>query len=145
MSISKIMLSCLAQAGDPGAVNVRVESLMDFQGWVNPIIAKENFEVIVNHVKKLPKPFLDAEGGWTFLNLPYYDNGHGGAGEQWGGQLDAGCLVLLCAHYGIFQDPLFTLNFRGDSLADLPGNVTYCSFNVEPHFLDLVRTHMGIK
>ena len=146
--ISKIMLECLANNTDIGNVHVKVESLMAFEGWINPEKAKEHFETIVEHVKKLPKPFLDAEGGWTFLNLPFYDNGHGGLGEQWGEQMDAGCLIVICSHYGIFQDPLHTLGFNTNaekSLEALPGNVTYCAFNVEREFLNLVRSKLGLK
>lgn len=145
IQISKIMFDCLANPGDVGAIYVKAESLMTFEGWLYPEIAKQNFDAVVEHVKKLPKQFLDAEGGWTFSNLGYFDDGQGGIGEQWGNPMDAGCLIVLCAYYGMFQDPLHTLNFKWESLADLPGGVTYCSFNVEPNFIDMVKTHLKIK
>lgn len=138
--ISSIMSECLASSTDEGAVHVKVESLMNFEAWVYPEVAKRNFDIIIEHVKKLPKKFLDAEKGHSFGSLIEYENG-----QQWGSYVDAGCLVALCSFYGIFQDPLHTLGFKSVCLKELWGEVTYCSFNIEPNFIDFVKVHLGIK
>lgn len=138
---------CLANAGEPGAVFVESEGLMTFKGWVSEERARANFEVILTHIKRLPKPFLNPEGGWTFLNLPFYDNGHGAPDpmQQWGEQRDAGLLVLVCSYFGIVQDNLHALGFLQKSLDDLPGGVSYFAFNTEESFLNLVRNNLRLR
>lgn len=143
-NIVELMRACLTTPKSKDSEDVKVDSLMDFSGCVD--IEKTNaiFEIVVNHVKRLPKQFLDPEGGWTFLNLPFFDDGFGGPGKQWGEQVDAGLLVIVCAYFGIIQDPLHTLDFKEKCLSDLPGGVSYFGFNVEPLFLDAVRHAKGI-
>jgi len=141
---------CIANINDVrnGAEHVKVESLMSIEGYIWPERAKEIFEDVVELVKHLPTPFLDngsGQAGWTFLNIPTLANEHGDIGEQWGEQSHAGALVLICSYYGIVQDPLHTLNFKADNLKDLPGGVSYFSFNVQPQFLDMVRRSMNIS
>lgn len=144
-NILRVMKDCLSEPGEAGSVEIEADSLMQFKGWIDEEKAKQNFELILAHVKRLPKPFLDPEGGWTFLNLPFYDDGNGGPGEQWGQQRDAGLLILLCTYYGLVQDPLKTLEFKVSSLADAPGGVSYFSFNTEDFFLGMVRKRLGLK
>jgi len=143
--INTILQDCMGSLGDDGVVLVQLESLMPISGYVHVGKAKANFEKIVAHVKKLPEKFLESEGGWSFLNLPFLASESGRAGEQWGGQDHAAVLCLLCEHYGIFQDPLYTIGFKKDSLGDLPGGVSFISFNVEDEFLNLVRHQLGLK
>lgn len=137
------MKECVANLNEVGCEKVEVESLMDIKGWIFPEKADAIFEEVVAHVKKLPAPFFDkgdsAGGGWTFGNLVFFDNGNGGLGEQWGTHEEAGLLILLCAYYGIVQDPLHTLGFTKESIMNVKGGVSYFSFNIQEDFLNLVR------
>jgi hypothetical protein len=143
--IQEVMLDCLANDGDEGAILVELDSLMNLKGWFYEDRLKANFERIVEHVRLLPKPFLDPEGGWTFINLPFYANESGLPGKQWGGQRDGGLLLLICSYYGICQDPLHTLGFKAKSLSDIPGGASYFSFNIEDEFLNMVRDGLGLR
>lgn len=144
-NITAKIINCLGMPEDgPGTVLVEFDSLMPIKGYIIEERAKALFEEVVAHVKRLPKPFLDPEGGWTFLNLPFYDNGHGMPGQQWGEQNDAALLCIICAYYGIVQDNLKALGFKDDVLKDTPGGVSYIAFNIEDDYLNLVRRHLGL-
>ena len=59
--ISKVMFDCLANQGDVGAIYVKAESLMTFEGWLYPEIAKKNFDAIVEHVNQRSSPLAAFE------------------------------------------------------------------------------------
>lgn len=145
MNIAKLLQECTSMPGEEDSELIQLDSLMPVSGYINTRKAVANFEAIVGHVKLLPTPFLDCEGGWTLLNLPFLANERGLPEKQWGEQDDAMLLCLVCQHFGIFQDPLKTLGFKKDALDDLSGGMSYVSFNVEPQFLDLVRRNLGLK
>jgi len=144
MEINKLLRDCLAMPDDEGAITVEFDSLMPIKGSVNEKKLREHFDEIVAHVALLPKPFLNPEGGWTFLNLPFFDDGHGGTGKQWGEQSDAALLIIACSYFNIVQDPLKTLKFTAESLKDLPGGVGFVSFNIEVDYLMMIKKQLGL-
>jgi hypothetical protein len=135
---------CIMGMHDVGAQHVKVESLMDIEGFINPEKAKAIFEDVVELVSHLPKPFHDTNGGWTFNNIPTFAGKDNAIGDVWGTPEHAGALVLICAFYGIVQDPLHTLDFQPHSLDHLPNKASYFSFNIKPDFLDMVRRLHGL-
>ncbi len=145
LNVVKLLHDVMAMPEDEDAVLVKLDSIMPIEGYISEVKAKASFQSIVDHVNKLPPQFLNGAQGWTFLNLPFIADEDGKIGKQWGEQNHAAILCLVCQYYGIFQDPLKTLGFTEDSLKDLPGGVSYVSFNVTPKFIELIRSHLGLK
>jgi len=146
VNIVKLIKACMGMEGETDVELITLDSIMPISGYINKQKCKDNFELFVNHISKLPKVFLDSEQGGSFVNLVFYagDNERG-VGNQWGCQDDAAQLCLICSYFGIFQDPIRTLGFDSKYLKDLPGGVSYVSFNIEPEFLNLVRNNLELK
>lgn len=146
VNISRLLRDMMGMPKEFGVTLVKLESLMSLSGYVIEKKAKAGFEDIVKHIRKLPKDFLDPEGGSSFVNLVMLANADGKPDkmQRWGSYDDAALLCLACQYYGIFQDPLHTLNFKPECLDDLPGKVSFVSFNIEDDFLELVRDNLGL-